>query len=66
MSKRIEGRNVNVLICSEDVLKNAPAGVYIYENGVLLELITAKIEHRKGADGGLYPIVILRTTLNKD
>lgn len=50
---------VTVEIKSEKAISSDPARIIIYQDGKILEIITAKIKFQRGADGGCYPCVIL-------
>lgn len=51
---------VRVETVDEDVLGRDKAEVRIYSHGKLTARVEATIDHAKGADGGLYPIVVFR------
>ena len=50
---------VTVELKSEVGTSREPAKVLVYENGQLVAEVIAKIEFKKGADGGWYNCVIL-------
>lgn len=55
---------VRVETIDEDVLDTkSVAEVRVYSHGKLTACVYATIDHAKGADGGLYPIVVFRERL---
>ena len=51
---------IAVKLIQEEVTKNEPAQVLIYQNEQLIYAIEAKIETKKGLDGKEYPCVTLQ------
>lgn len=51
---------VTVETKDENPLFKEPARVDIYKNNRLVKRITAHVEFKRGADGKLYPCVVLR------
>lgn len=50
---------IRIEVTSEKGMSLAPAKVLVYENDRLVAEITAEIELKPGADGGLYHCVTL-------
>lgn len=52
---------VRVELRSESVALGTPATIKFYVDGQLRAEIWAEVESQKGADGGQYPAVVLRS-----
>ncbi len=59
----MEPTDVRVEMRSEEATSRLPALVRIYQGEQIIREIVARIDLKKGADGGYYPCVTLATVL---